>query len=440
MRFQLQESDEGSEAQFKSALLAAMQEMTTDRQLVQRIAELRDTNQLDSPHLSKTDLDTIRSKIQVFTKVESGEANVKVSFFGYGSEGEQLFVKSLCEDVLRYLRPSHNLSEVSSAISEVSNHLKEHVGNHDRFSNSLKTMVQDVEERIAHVDSRMRNVWESSSQPVSETLVDTDLRHYQEELERLKAKKDRHLVNRDADSRLLQQLDEQIGYLDQKVRQLDAQRSEYGFTQNTAFRNASFVKNRTGGTLESELLSELSRDLGSIQIVNLVSTIDQIDSNRRGSLKAPIEYLDRVSESLPNSTSEVPLISLIGPGEIASKPMVSKPSNGQILMLAFLSIGFGSIVAWRLNPRDLDRGFADVASVEKSLGVPVVSQFQLQSRRNKENHIPISIRLTKICEVVAVVILALLVISCLLGPEIRTAMLENPLEGLARIVWHFRKS
>lgn len=446
MRFRLEDSNESTVAQFKSSLLEAMHAMTTDSHLVERISGLRDAKQLDSPHLSKTDLDTIRSKIQVFTKVDPGtnEADVKISFFGYGSEGECRFVKRLSEDVLAFLRPSNKLSEMGGAIADITSHLKEHVANHDRFSSSLKSMVYEVEDKLSLVDSRMRNVWQGTQAPSTTTLADSMLQSYQADLERLKIRQDElFLLAADADKNEIHQLNNQIDHVTSEIQKLQESSNSYGFSKNTTFRNASFSRNGEvdqGAPAEVKLLSELSGEIGRIRTANLISTIEQIDEHRRGNLSAPIEYLEKVTETLPGSGLDIPSVALLGPGTIGTKPIGGKPVGTQIFLLAFLSVAFGSFVVWQLNPKDIDRGFPDVSSLEKTLGVPVISQFQLQSPREIENKVSMAVRLTKICEVVALVVVAMVAISCLLGPEIRTAMLEDPLDGFARIVWHFRKS
>ncbi len=419
--------------------------MTSDSHLVERISGLRDAKKLDSPHLSKTDLDTIRSKIQVFTKVspDTNVAKVKISFFGYGSEGERRFVKQLSEDILTFLRPANNLSEMGGAISDVTSHLKEHVANHDRFSSSLKSMVHEVENKLSLVDSRMRNVWQGTLAPTTTTIADSMLQSYRADLERLKTWQDELFLAPTADKNEIQRLNNRIEQLTSDIQKLQNSTSVPGFSQNPKFQNASFSTNDTfsqGASAEIKLLSELSGEIGSIQTASLISTIDQIDGHRRGDLSAPIEFLEKVTASLPSHGSDIPKVALLEPGTIGTKSIGGKPVGTQIFLLAFLSVAFGSFVVWQLNPKDIDRGFPDVSSLEKTLGVPVVSQFQLQSQRKIENQVSMAVRLTKICEVVALTVVAVVAISCLLGPDIRTAMLEDPLDGFARIIWHFRKS
>ena len=444
MRFRLDDTSEMGVQRFKGTLLDAMRHATSDSHLVDRIAELREQQVLDSPQLGRSDLDAIRSKIQVFTKVNEGdgEASVKLSFYGNGSEGERQFVRRLSEDVLSYLRLTDGIPQLDGAIADVASHLKDHAASQDRFSSSLKSMINDVENRISTIDSRMRNVWQSNQAPAAETLEASNLRSRQHELDRLETQRDELLLTFNADAGALQRLNQQIDGVRREIEQLQSRVTTFGSSNRARFQNASFIKNEhvnSVGTVEVELLSELSRDIGSIQFSSLVSSFDKIDRHRRDNLRAPIEFLDELSGHLSMSTGMDPSVSLLAPGKVRTTPVGGKPAGAQIVFLTFLAIAFGSIVVWHLNPKEQDRGFADVETMSKTLGVPVVDQFPLKSPRELAHQISMPVRLVKICEGVALVMLFVVVISCLLNSEIRTAMLENPLEGLARIVWHFRK-
>lgn len=444
MRFRLDDTSELGVQRFKGALLDAMRHATSDTHLVDRIAELRDQQVLDSPQLGRSDLDAIRSKIQVFTRVNEGEseANVKLSFYGNGSEGERQFVRRLCEDVLSYLRLTDGVPKLDEAIADVASHLKNHTASQDRFSSSLKSMINDVESRISTIDSRMRNVWQNNQPPVAETLEASNLRARQHELERLETQRDDLQMTFNADAGALYRLTQKIDGLRREIEQLQSGVTQFGTSNGARFQNASFIKNehvKSFGSVEAELLSELSRDIGSIQFSNLVSSFDKIDQHRRDNLRAPIEFLDELSGHLSMSTELEPSVSLVAPGRVRTSPVGGKPAGAQIVFLSFLAIAFGSIVVWHLNPKEQDRGFADPETMSKTLGVPVIDQFPLKSPRELAHQVSMPVRLVKICEGVALIMLVVVVISCLLSSEIRTAMLENPLEGLARIVWHFRK-
>lgn len=444
MRFHLKDTSETGVTQFKSALLDAMQRATSDAHLVARIAELKEQKLLDSPHLGRSDLDAIRSKIQVFTKVipESNEANVKLSFYGNGSQGECLFIQRLCADVLDVLRLTDGIAGMDVAIAEVSTHLKNHVESQSGFSHSLKNMVSEVETRIATIDSRMRNVWQNSQAPAAESLAASYLRIRRSELERLEAERDKLLLDFDSQTSALQRVKEQIAQVRDEISRLESNSVSWGTTRNSPFQNASFAKNQHASAVnsaEAELLADITDDLGSIQLGSLTSSIDKIDRHRHQNLSAPIEYLDNLSARLTLSPDSVPSLSLLAPGTVGTQPIGGKPSGAQVAILTLLALAFGSIVVWHLNPKEQDNGFADVDAMSKVLGVPVIDQFPLKSPRESATQMSMPVRLVKICESVAFMTLLVVVVSCLLSSEIRSAMFENPLEGLSRIVWQFRK-
>lgn len=444
MRFRLDDTSDTGVEQFKSVLLDAMQHATSDSHLVTRITELREQEVLDSPHIGRADLDSIRSKIQVYTKFKPGssEASVKLSFYGNGSEGECRFVQRLSEDVLAFLRLTDGIPNMDAAIADVSTHLKKHAVNQDRFSSSLKSMVNDVETRIATIDSRMRNVWQNNQAPAMETLAATNLRARRNELARLETQRDEMRLNFNADAGSLQRLNDQITNIRRDIEHLEASSSGLAGARNTPFHNASFAKNTHAGTVtpvEAELLSDLSQDISSIQFSSLVASIDKIDQHRRQNLNAPIEFLDELSGRLTMSPESDPAVSLLAPGTVGTRPVGGKPAGAQMVILTFLAMAFGSVVVWHLNPKEQDSGFADIEAMSKTLGVPVVDQFPLKSPRESAKQMTMPVRLVKICESVALIMLLVVVVSCLLSSEVRTAMLENPLEGLSRIVWQFRK-
>lgn len=442
LQFRLEVQSETGIADFKKTLTEALQSVTSDEHLVKRIGQLRDASELDSPHLANSDLDTIRSKIQVFTRVspQGDRAEVKVAFHGYGSEGETKFLKRLCEDLLGTIRPDQDFSQVDQALVDIRSHLQRHVQEHDRFSNSLQSMVEDVDQRLAGIDQRMNQVWENQPDPVVRSVVESKTRSRERQLERLQKEKDRLLLTEGADSESLYSIQQQIDLVTFELKQIAKTKSPFGFQKNTTFQNVSFRKNRDASAMsESEILAEVSDRLGDIELDKVASSIEMIGKHRREDLQAPIEMLDQMTGNLSTVAGVQPVASLLEPGVSYVNPVGGKPGTAQIVLVGLLAIGFGSVLVWQLNPADLDRGFENSKRLASTLGVPVVSSFPLESSRDaKQNLVPA--RILKCCEILVLVFVLTVVVSCIVSVDVRKTMLENPFDGIARMIWLMKNS
>jgi hypothetical protein len=445
MKFRIPSSDTESIESLKSSLQIAMEDSTSDTYLIQQIARLRDAALLDSPYLSQSDLDSIRSRIKVFTKIEptTQQAAVRISFTGRGSKGEREFVQRICEDLVAELRPKNDFSQVDLALEDVSKHLQNHVATQSRFSKSLRSMIDDVQVKLATIDARLQNAWQNNSEPVAETLAEARLQARESQLEKLKTAKDELLLDFEADPVALERIDQQIEVVQFEINQIQESPSPFGFKPNPRFHNVSYFREAEGNdstSVELRLMSEISKEVNGIELDGMVSSVEMIDSHRRDDLSVPIEFLGKIKGNLSSATRVTSTASLLEPGRVSVKPMGGIPPAGQLVFLSFLALIFGTIVAWQVNPRDADRGFTDSNEIQKTLGVPVVSQFQLQSAIEKSDQGSFLFRLIRVCEILVLTVLVVVLLACVFSPTVRATMLENPLEGLTRIVWLFRKS
>ena len=190
------------------------------------------------------------------------------------------------------------------------------------------------------------------------------------------------------------------------------------------FRNASF---RT-------------KSVNSVALSNERQAIDLADSLSR---------LDRELVRLQNQSSESSLVAE-RPAESLPVPVFVSSFDrarivprdgvhflGPFLLLCMVSGLIGSVIAWKYRPLIDDIGFESRQQISETLRVPIVAEFK--QSENQEADPPEELPWPNLCVKAAelIVLTALAMIACMIlfSPSIRASFAENPMHGLAEIMW-----
>ena len=119
-------------------------------------------------------------------------------------------------------------------------------------------------------------------------------------------------------------------------------------------------------------------------------------------------------------------------------PVNGSPGLAGIFLIAFFSIGVGTIVAWNIEPFE-NRGFDKVESVAKKLGVPIVATIKAKSGLGSGDSSVASTanwsnRITTWSSLVLFGVFVVVAGFVLINSEVRESFFENPFYGFANIL------
>lgn len=204
-----------------------------------------------------------------------------------------------------------------------------------------------------------------------------------------------------------------------------ASSSEESDTPSGAFHLASSRNKLVSIPKTKELISEI--DLESIK--DVFSEIKQEAKSEANLIKRLITASTKKSDQSPMMVAE--------PSLGVTRPLNVAPSMKTFGLLGLVSLGFGFVVAVRLDPFAA-RGFENARSIAKRLEVPVVAQIRWQVKNfhseEKLPSLPWANRISILCGLVLLGIGVLVTGFVLINPAVRTAFYEDPLVGCSMIV------
>lgn len=201
---------------------------------------------------------------------------------------------------------------------------------------------------------------------------------------------------------------------------------------------ATMLGNRSSLELESE--NESAFSLASTKRV-----VDPGDGVSPSDVKRTVESIDVSalrgilhnirSKHTPSGKPREPL-QVLSVNNSKSAPIGGAPGLGSFLLLGSLAGLIGSIVAWHFDPFE-HRGFEDVHSVSKTLGVPVVAISDTVSKPNVVREHGWANHAAKAASLFLLLVSLVVVGFLVLNTEVREAFFTNPFHGCARIVQCF---
>ena len=440
LAFRLNGSPEQLE-NLNNSLLKAMRNATTDDSLVGLVGSMKKAGELSSSILLESDLDTLRDRLKIYTReIENhGVCEARFSFVGNGSNEEAKFLSKLTENIYADLTSPQDLTHVDSAFSQVSDHLKAHLENQNRFSESFYNSVSELDQQLGRIREHLAQLGTTNIVPVAYTQEIAPPQPISEEL--VQELQGQNQFRHQHSSHELSSVERQIAIMRAKNARVVTQTIDDGFQNNEYFNEPSFdsvsfpKNNRQPNSINSQL-ALLNEEFQQLNTAGLYSVFDSIQSERNSDLSMPIEFIENFKTGLAERVQSGVTAPLAKPGTTKILPVGGLPSAEAIFWFTMASLMFGAAVVWRLNPSDSDRGFKDSSHLSESLGVPVVGGFPLQSPQEKT--IPIASRIVSWCKIGLPIALLIIAACCLLNKSVWAQMFENPFHGLVRVVWFFK--
>ena len=452
----------GSEQQqdsLNAEIFEAMKQSTSDEALISLVKTMKDQGQVSSSVLMNSDLDSLRDRIKVYTRVikPKNVTEARFSFVGSGTPDETRFLNRLTENIYSTLNSNisygseSDIEAVDAALSHVSQRLKSHLENQNNFNNSFYTSVAELDQQLGRIRiqlAELDSIATSNFAPGSILDEQTRAPISEGDLQKLIKQHEQNQYQHQNSSKELSAVEKQIAVLRTKTALVSMQNREQEFESNQyfdksqngspKFDSVSFPKepNQPNSAELFSKLSLLNQEFQSLNTTGLHSVFDSIQDRRTSDLSGPIEYIENFKTSLSDRVQNVSAVSLVEPGTTKVVPVGGLPTNSQVFWITFISLAFGVAIAWRLNPADSDRGFQDSSGLSEVLGVPVVGSFPLKSA--KITGVPIATRIVSLCKIGLPILLLIIVACCLLNKSVWAQMAENPIHGLVRVVWMFK--
>ena len=180
-------------------------------------------------------------------------------------------------------------------------------------------------------------------------------------------------------------------------------------------------------------MARIKDAIDSIDVISLKSTVAQLKQDFV-SQKQLISQQRLASGSGSNGLVFPVLVENVT--QARAKPLGGLPSATTVLGFFLLSVLAGSVVAWGYSPLKEDRGFVNSEEIEKKLKLPVISQLIRKSGDDAEEDLPLSNLVMELARLALLVVLLIVVFGLVFDPSVRETFTENPLYGIARIMWN----
>ena len=118
--------------------------------------------------------------------------------------------------------------------------------------------------------------------------------------------------------------------------------------------------------------------------------------------------------------------------QLRTTPFRSSPGLSHIILFGLISCFLGACISVAYQPAMDGLGFDSPEQTAKALGIPVIATI-MPTASTVEHPNGIANTVVRVAEVVLFAFLLLIILLCLVQPEIREAMFANPFYGLSKI-------
>jgi len=174
------------------------------------------------------------------------------------------------------------------------------------------------------------------------------------------------------------------------------------------------------------------------------STAQPVDrQNEIAELKQTLgELSGLVQESVANGNGSEVAFSVRSVKAEPATPVGGAPKFPHILLLSAVSGFLATVVTIAYRPFET-KGFENIASVRRKLGVPVVATLGDASEDGRDygsssGQVPWANHVVHFAELVLFAVTIIAIGFCVFNPEIRSAFADNLFHGFARIAWMFQ--
>lgn len=389
--------------------------------------------------INRADLDTIRNDL-VFDleNVGSRRWRLAIRMRGAGTDCERSLTGSIADSLAGKLT-TENLAretyqQLESSFTSLRENLQQLSGQRHRELVSANRSVEQLDAGLSDIYQQLESLSPfdvpndqlASDNPIDPESQAAELARILDALESRLRDMD-EIQSGEEFARLSESVDDVRTQLDRIEPEKTRLRSSAGETPlrvvNTELPRRSAV---AAGLLES--VEGLDTD-------SLRAKISQVQQNLRtdtNQILSQIKETQRLAGELANN--RIVLQSVHAPKTTPAKPL---PGLSTMFLLACVSVGAGIAGAVWYQPALTGVGFENFEQLGRRLKLPVIARINPESEKesvaNEDQGPFTSNAVFQVCEIVLFTFAALLVVLCILQPEVRIAFLENPLLGLAKL-------
>ncbi len=386
--------------QLEPNILAAIKSASSDHNLADMIARMREEHQLNpQPPVEAIDFDLIRQNMRfaILRPDASSKAAVLIEYVGAATKTERELVHAFARSVYQMALTGSSRSPLvrnSAAAEEVASLVQLS----EQIQRSLEQIANDLEShRFAMLNSRE-----------AENLKAAEIQHL-----------DRQIAAKygDDSDELAMFRQKYADYLPMGDESLD------GLGQGL-FRLAS--TEQRGGTNDSSGLKSLG------ELHELITSLPLADLQQR--LQGL--HLADATPMLSGAAGEpVPTASRQALGQVRQEPVGLMSHRGVLVGLMVCALGIGWVLSSGISPQVIDQGFGQPEEIERELGLPVVAKVRPlrgDAGQGATWSPDMFLRFSENVVLVAVILLAILAAT---NPEIRYAIWQHPLHAITNILW-----
>ncbi len=224
----------------------------------------------------------------------------------------------------------------------------------------------------------------------------------------------------------LANVDEQISQLEWLAVQIE---SDLATVRNSVSqlgaRNASPFQHASHQAKASPTLDSISETIDSIDLGTFRTHLNELKTN------VAYAELGRTNHLQPTGVTNI-------------EPVGAVPRVADLIWIGLFSVLAGSIVSVNYQPFTA-RGFENVSQVAAILRVPVLTALPAISKsgsaandsNQQPERLPLANRVVGLARLLLFGLIVLTIGFCLINEGVRTAFLENPFHGFARMAWMF---
>jgi hypothetical protein len=374
--------DCNGETEPEHVLQQLVSEEMSDESLAQHILIASEKAGIQNDDILNRQFDRIREAFDFQIRKRKGapEYQLSAQFSGNGSEGEQLLLKSVVSSLTQKLESARPINENSELVDQQYQKIQRNI---EQFAGNRQSQLEATDQSVQHLD---------------------------------------------ADLSLVHQQVENLRSLPSM--QSDAQTRIDGTSGSVSIINVSHLRDTAiDGTLDS--IVALDTDTIHTQLGEINHSIRSDAIQQR----EDIATLRVLSENVSNDGFDIRSVS-----SIRNVPDGGVPSNAQLMLIGFIAVALGSVVATYYRPESMDRGFESTESAESVLGTPVIAKIPGHgnpANRRAKPSLEISNRIVQWSEIALFTVALVVIFICFMNPNIRETFFENPFHGLAKVAWLF---
>ena len=447
IRLSIQNQARLPEHDFKNHVARQWAQQLSDGQLDEQLEALAANVELKDPVMNGKNFDRVRQSLayEIVSDPDLQHLDIYLTYQGTGSQAELQLINQLSEKIA---------TRVATIGAELEQGASRLIEEQLEVQDSQRDNIARVQRLVAKLDADITEVRSAATELTQlnpESIVRRPVENYEhnfdgqeswsaiglddrrprvsllrQKLNALTDKRKQLLENQGADASLawieieIEEVRLQLHELDRLHDEVEPSRASSPAFQNVAHRT------------QQDSMERIKVAVDSIDVISLKSTVAQLQQD----LESQQQLMSHRQHADGESTNAVFPVLVENVTHALAKPVGGLPRAATLLGFFLLSVVVGSVVSWGYSPLKEDRGFADLAEIEKKLKLPVISKLMRKSGDDIAEDLPLCNLVMEMARLALLVILLLVVFGLVFDPSVRELFVENPLCGVARIMWN----